>query len=156
MITVVLLSLGLMACSNTKKEKMANTDEISIEKEGSVIDWYIELKDAFVATDMSRAQVAAKKLNAILPTQGNEKLIEAANAITTSSDIEDQRAQFKIITDGLIELFRANGKEDGLYVQFCPMAFNNTGAKWLSLSEEIRNPYFGEKMLKCGKVEEEL
>jgi Cu(I)/Ag(I) efflux system membrane fusion protein len=36
------------------------------------------------------------------------------------------------------------------------MAFNNEGAYWLSDSEQIRNPYFGDKMLTCGVVKEKL
>ena len=32
------------------------------------------------------------------------------------------------------------------------MAFNNTGAYWLSNSKEIYNPYFGDMMLNCGRV----
>lgn len=31
----------------------------------------------------------------------------------------------------------------------------NEGAYWLS-DQQIRNPYFGEKMLTCGSVEEKL
>jgi hypothetical protein len=36
------------------------------------------------------------------------------------------------------------------------MAFNDQGAYWISDREEIRNPYFGDKMLTCGVVKEEL
>jgi Cu(I)/Ag(I) efflux system membrane fusion protein len=36
------------------------------------------------------------------------------------------------------------------------MAFNNSGAYWLSDNATIRNPYFGDKMLSCGSVEEKL
>ena len=32
------------------------------------------------------------------------------------------------------------------------MANDNNGADWLSSEEEIRNPYFGDKMLTCGLV----
>ena len=42
------------------------------------------------------------------------------------------------------------------YRQFCPMAFDFKGAFWLSDSEEILNPYFGEEMLTCGNVDVEL
>ncbi|MFT4674108.1 MAG: hypothetical protein ACI9R6_001009, partial [Saprospiraceae bacterium] len=34
--------------------------------------------------------------------------------------------------------------------------FNNTGGYWLSNSKEIRNPYFGSKMLKCGRIDKEF
>jgi hypothetical protein len=36
------------------------------------------------------------------------------------------------------------------------MAFDDTGATWISYSEEIKNPYFGDQMLHCGTVQEEL
>jgi Cu(I)/Ag(I) efflux system membrane fusion protein len=39
-----------------------------------------------------------------------------------------------------------------VYKEYCPMAFDNKGAYWLSESEEIRNPYFGKSMLTCGEV----
>ena len=32
------------------------------------------------------------------------------------------------------------------------MAFDNKGAYWLSEEKEIRNPYFGSKMLTCGET----
>ena len=34
------------------------------------------------------------------------------------------------------------------------MAFDNRGAQWLQNSQELRNPYFGQTMLKCGSIEE--
>ena len=43
---------------------------------------------------------------------------------------------------------------DKLFVQFCPMADNNTGAFWISREDQILNPYFGDMMLNCGSVEE--
>jgi Cu(I)/Ag(I) efflux system membrane fusion protein len=36
------------------------------------------------------------------------------------------------------------------------MAFDNKGAYWLSETEEIRNPYFGDVMLGCGETKEIL
>jgi Cu(I)/Ag(I) efflux system membrane fusion protein len=39
-----------------------------------------------------------------------------------------------------------------IYIQHCPMADSNKGADWLSKEKEIRNPYFGASMLKCGEV----
>jgi Cu(I)/Ag(I) efflux system membrane fusion protein len=34
------------------------------------------------------------------------------------------------------------------------MAEDDSGAFWLSETEEIRNPYFGDMMLKCGENRE--
>jgi len=50
----------------------------------------------------------------------------------------------------------AFGTGKTIYVQYCPMAFGNKGADWLAKEEEIRNPYFGDKMMKCGLVKREL
>ena len=43
-----------------------------------------------------------------------------------------------------------------VYYQFCPMAFNEKGAFWLSTTKEISNPYFGDQMLTCGEIKETL
>nr|MBA4168268.1 DUF3347 domain-containing protein [Chitinophagaceae bacterium] len=45
-------------------------------------------------------------------------------------------------------------KFDGqkVYYQFCPMAFKNQGAYWLSDKREIRNPYLSSKMPTCGEI----
>ena len=42
--------------------------------------------------------------------------------------------------------------QEVVYHQFCPMAFNDAGAYWLSGTADIKNPYFGKKMLTCGEV----
>jgi hypothetical protein len=36
------------------------------------------------------------------------------------------------------------------------MVNNNQGAFWLSNEKEIKNPYFGDMMLKCGSIKETL
>ena len=46
--------------------------------------------------------------------------------------------------------------KDTFYVQHCPMANDNNGADWLSKEKEIKNPYYGDKMLKCGMVSETI
>jgi hypothetical protein len=57
----------------------------------------------------------------------------------------------------MIALVKKSGVSNGeLYVEYCPMAFDDKGASWLSSSKEIRNPYFGDKMLTCGEVKETI
>jgi Cu(I)/Ag(I) efflux system membrane fusion protein len=36
------------------------------------------------------------------------------------------------------------------------MAFENKGARWLQQDEEVRNPYFGAAMFRCGEVEKQI
>jgi len=83
--------------------------------------------------------------------------IEAhANILLEKDEVEAQREQFGFISQALINALTAFGVDGTYYVQFCPMAFDNAGANWLSNEEQIRNPYFGEMMLKCGSVTNEL
>ncbi|MNG29248.1 hypothetical protein D3C84_1146450 [compost metagenome] len=57
----------------------------------------------------------------------------------------------------MVGLLKKAGMADAeLYVHYCPMAFDNKGAVWISTTKEVRNPYFGEKMLKCGEVKETI
>jgi len=39
-----------------------------------------------------------------------------------------------------------------IYLEHCPMAFNQTGANWLSNTPDIKNPYIPKKMIDCGEV----
>ena len=74
-------------------------------------------------------------------------------SIIESEDVENQRKQFGFISDALINAISAFGIEGNtLYVQHCPMALSNEGADWLAIEEQIQNPYFGDKMMKCGSV----
>ena len=57
----------------------------------------------------------------------------------------------------MIEVIQVFGAEkSGVYIQYCPMAFNDKGADWLSYDSYIRNPYFGDLMLKCGLVTDSI
>ena len=74
-----------------------------------------------------------------------------------ASDIEKQRAIYSDLSNDFIALVKKSGVSSGeLYVDYCPMALDDKGAYWLSANKEIRNPYFGDKMLKCGEIKETL
>ncbi|MEL6943487.1 MAG: DUF3347 domain-containing protein, partial [Bacteroidota bacterium] len=78
-----------------------------------------------------------------------------AENIANAQAIEVQRKQFEFVSIAIINSVTAFGtSEKAFYVQHCPMAFDNEGADWLATEEGIRNPYFGDKMMKCGIVKE--
>jgi hypothetical protein len=134
-----------------KETAAANTDNSAGKL---AIAAYIELKDALVESSIEKAQAAAAKVSEYL---GKHEVIKAQAAIITeSSDIDAHRAAFETMSVSLYDNLKAEGSATLLYKQYCPMAFNNTGAFWLSDKEEIRNPYFGDKMLKCGSVKETI
>src|SRR5699024_1673093 len=86
-----------------------------------------------------------------------EQLEKETNMLLKTNDIETLREGFVKFSNtfiGLVKTFEL--MDQTLYVLHCPMAKNNDGADWLSLSSEIQNPYFGAKMLKCGEVRDTL
>ncbi|UYQ95199.1 DUF3347 domain-containing protein [Chitinophaga horti] len=73
------------------------------------------------------------------------------------TDLEKKRASYQMVSDMLFDLIKATGlKGQTVYRQYCPMAFDDKGAYWLSDQTEIRNPYFGDEMLTCGAVTDTL
>lgn len=125
-----------------------------------VINSYLDLKDALVETDGEKAKNAASELLLALEKsnlEGKEGMEAEVKKIVETTDTEVQRASFDVLSNQMVELAKASVLTEGkLYKQYCPMAKNNEGAFWLSASNEIRNPYFGDKMLKCGSLEEEI
>ncbi|MDX1313894.1 MAG: DUF3347 domain-containing protein, partial [Eudoraea sp.] len=82
--------------------------------------------------------------------------VQLLQNISKSKDLKDQRAFFVDFNQQLVALTSQVNLNGTLYVQLCPMANNNKGAIWLSAEEEIRNPYYGDEMLTCGKIEQVL
>lgn len=88
--------------------------------------------------------------------EADEETKKALQLIMNSKNVEEQRKHFVTVTKAVENLVKGQVENGALYKQYCPMAFGNTGAYWLSDSKDIRNPYFGNKMLKCGRVDAEI
>lgn len=121
----------------------------------SLVNGYLAIKNALVKSNVSEVQSAAKALRLI--AEGDEKLESSTKKIALSSDLGQQRILFSELSNLVYTELKNNGTTElTLYKQFCPMALNNSGASWLSTSQEIENPYFGNMMLRCGSVQEVL
>jgi hypothetical protein len=162
-ITVIFFILSLaitVACTNSS-QKQDDTNQgttSSTSSAADVLTSYYELKDALVETNSSLAKEKAMNLTSALKKENNaEELIRAAEAIAGSDNIKTQRIEFEKLSAAIYTLAKASTFGDAtIYKQYCPMAFGNKGAFWLSDEKEIMNPYFGDKMLHCGKVEETI
>lgn len=133
---------------------IANNDNVN-----AIYPHYLILQEALVTEDATKAKEAALLIEeAASNLPANAVAIKtAASEILASSIIAEQRINFSPMSDALINLIKADGVSTGeFYIAHCPMAFNNQGANWLSPSKSIKNPYFGDKMLTCGTVEETL
>ncbi|WP_461532158.1 DUF3347 domain-containing protein [Sinomicrobium sp.] len=127
------------------------------EKTGTVYNYYIGVKEALVKTDAGKAQKEAKMLIAALSELDNaDKALQFAGEIEVTDDVEVQRKSFFGLSEEITSLVSGQITSGAIYKQYCPMAFNNEGAYWLSSEEAVLNPYFGDKMLKCGTVQEVL
>lgn len=133
-----------------------------------IIRAYSELKDAFVQSDAKLVDLAtgplAEFIEGASPAELKEKeskqwsatvtsLQKSLKEIKSNTEVESKRKEFETLSESLISAVEYFGNGDILiYKQYCQMAFGDKGANWLSLQKEIRNPYFGDKMLTCGEV----
>ncbi|MEO0469449.1 MAG: efflux RND transporter periplasmic adaptor subunit [Bacteroidota bacterium] len=133
---------------------------------------YMQVKDALVLSDptltQEKSRIFLEKINEpdaemlagearAFWQQQQSAIRQHAQKISQIEDVEAQREQFYFLSEALIQSLKTLGvKSEGLFIQYCPMALSDQGAEWLSREEEIRNPYFGDRMLSCGTVEGEL
>ncbi|GAB5538767.1 MAG: DUF3347 domain-containing protein [Salibacteraceae bacterium] len=146
---------------------MGNSQDTKAE---TILTGYFNLKDALVNDDNSQAKELGNTLAQSLKSfdassysdsQQNElkDIIEDATEHAEhigESDIKHQREHFKTLSKDMTDMVAITGTSMTIYEQYCPMYDNNKGGAWLSMNEEIRNPYFGDKMLTCGKVQREI
>ena len=137
----------------------------------SVVNKYYDLKNALVASNSDKTMNAAIELGKITDSFKASIQKDAANtaslapyldtviaqskaaASVKDESCEKQRLAFGPLSSAMYGLVKATGlKNAHIYQEYCPMAFNDKGAHWLSNDSEIKNPYFGKKMLECGEV----
>jgi len=152
---------------NVDKKEMAMNDIQDGEAE-TILKGYFNLKDALVNDDNAKAKTLgatlAKSFGSLDVSKYTdaqklelkdivEDAIEHAQHIS-ESDIKHQREHFKTLSKDVTDMVAITGTENTLYEQFCPMY--DKGSAWLSMSKDIKNPYYGSKMLTCGKVQKEI
>lgn len=175
-----LMGKNSMMNRSNKEDYSSHSEELSIAETSAniplaidmstgleqLLQTYFELKDALVASDFKLAHQKTLQLNKILEvelkndangTSSFNEIHKKLEASINASDIASLRKEFKPFSLDMIAIIRAaKNVPETVYVQFCPMADNNKGANWLSLNKEIENPYFGESMLRCGVIKDEI
>ncbi|MBL4592871.1 MAG: efflux RND transporter periplasmic adaptor subunit, partial [Flavobacteriales bacterium] len=163
--------------SEMKKEVLIDKSKIpeKFKKQlGKVVDSYLLLKDkltkddANIQSDVKAIQKAIKNVDMSLVMEDAHnvwmKALKSLNKdlklLSKAVNIDEQRTIFLTVSQTLsnaiqkLDIKIADNKS--LYIQFCPMANEDKGGYWLSTEKEIKNPYFGSKMLKCGEVKQEI
>ncbi|AHM59426.1 hypothetical protein D770_05815 [Flammeovirgaceae bacterium 311] len=150
----------------------SNVNAVATTNISTLTDQYLQMKEALVASNPEGASNAASAmLTSLKAWDGNEMesdqkdfyqqrssaMRDDLQQMVGNGDIVKQRDHFARISKHMTELVSAFGTGQGsLYYQYCPMAFDNKGGYWLSSSKEIRNPFYPEEMLTCGRVEKTL
>ena len=141
----------------------------------NVMTAYYQLSTALVQADTMGADMAGAALKyhldslplarTGLDSTGIEQLAGQTGNVAAEIDgmlrektgLEGRRLAFQMVSDQLYDFLTVTGvKNTKVYRHYCPMAFENRGAYWLSGKVEIVNPYFGEAMLHCGSVTDTL
>ncbi len=127
----------------------------------ALLPLYYNIKDALVSGNANLASSKASELVKALNTAeakaitGNSKdeLLKHVGKIAESKDLKSQRGNFADLSADMIVLAKKSKlSTDPIYQMYCPMK----KANWLSSSSSVKNPYFGNAMLTCGKVVDTL
>lgn len=136
-----------------------------------VFDKYFAVKDALVKTDGNTASTKAKELLTAINSVKMDKLSTEehivwmkvmkdlafdAEHIAETKETIHQRDHFTSLSKNMYALIKVSKQETPTYYQFCPMANDGKGANWLSKENTVKNPYYGNQMLTCGKVVETI
>jgi hypothetical protein len=162
MFCLALVSLGAYAQHDHSGHDQTKADQSSVmfkdAKLGAAYEHYLHVKDALVASKTEDAKKGATELQTVLKdVSGSGKALEATAKLVSAPSIGEQRKVFSALSNEMTALVKSSKLSMGtLYLEYCPMANNNEGAYWLSNEKEIKNPYFGDRMLKCGSVKEAI
>ena len=121
---------------------------------------YYSIKDALVSGNAAAAssnaeafiKTAAGLNEKTLPVENKNALVKEATRLSATKDIKQQRELFASFSNDMAAFVKVAKLPEPVYQQYCPMK----KASWLSSSKAIKNPYFGNAMLTCGKVVETI
>lgn len=138
-----------------------------------VVTAYLNVARALSRDDFEAVQTAATRLSAAvekaslrdvpLPVglawnRQQRALQRATVQLNAAQDLAQARTTLQPLTEALEAGVQAlpEGTVGTLFRAFCPMAFNDRGATWLSRDDQIRNPYFGSTMFRCGEIQAQV
>ena len=175
LLTLVVALSWFVSCGNTQaenatetglstpeqvEEETANTPALADTEfadaiTDKVFQNYLHLRSALVDSDATEASKVAAAMSTSLE-QERPAINTIARRIANSDNLAVQRAAFAELTPALEPLFTEGIRGGTFYKMHCPMAFDGKGGDWFSEIDQVRNPFYGEKMLTCGTVMETI
>jgi hypothetical protein len=162
----LLLLAGMVAA--IFNQPLFSQDAVASSSLSPILVSYYQVKDALIAGDANVAatkagemlkaindvdmkKMPAKEHSVFMPLQS--KLAFDARHISEKKVLGHQREHFAALSSNMYSLAKAvNLSPTPVYKDYCPMQ----KAYWLSADQAIRNPYYGDAMLTCGKVSETI
>jgi hypothetical protein len=136
-----------------------------------IVNNYLTLKNALTKDDTNGAAKAGKAIETAFKNADLSGLSAAQKISFTdiamdarehsehigdnAGKLEHQREHFVMLSKDINDLIKSYGAGQKLYQDFCPMYDDGKGAIWLSETKDIKNPYYGSKMLGCGSMQKE-
>lgn len=182
---MALMAMGCDSTNSTETNEAATPSPPSVVANtalDSVLTQYALVQNKLVDWDSAGAKTQAHALDSLLSKLEPEALTKVdtlvpqigellaavkgeVKSIQKETTLTEQRRSFYTLSSAMQELLVQtgyNGKK--VYIGHCPMAFNDEEeAKWLSLTNEVVNPYLGNKhpiykagMLHCGEIVDSL
>ncbi|MEM7674336.1 MAG: DUF3347 domain-containing protein [Verrucomicrobiota bacterium] len=122
---------------------------------------YFEIQMGLAKDKLDVAQKATTHLKDVLTKGPSEEeapvirtLLNITDKLSESTDIQRARQHFHVLSQEMILVVEHVGTANTTAYQMrCTMAFDHTGASWLQANDELINPYWGARMLRCGHEE---
>ena len=155
--SIIVLTMAMMVFSislfgdNSFDETM---NEITVE--------YIKIKDTLINDKTENVNENAKTIFMLTKKLDSSKVMGehkehftdiptkisvAAKELSKAKDIKAMRKAFNDLSKPMA-MWATMMKPAGINVAYCPMY----KASWLQSGKEIRNPYYGASMMKCGEI----
>lgn len=178
-LTTIIIAVGLVfsSCAGAETDSQQSTPSVTSQSTSTameastalpaadvalfheLLEIVLDLKTPLAADDLAGTDQTVDRALEVL--NGTElpwavELKKGFDAMRTATTLDSKRIPFETVSNHMIELAASHPPADGtLYVQSCPMVRGGS-ADWLSREAEIRNPYHGDRMLRCGMVKAQI
>lgn len=155
---------------DAQKPQISQHLEVPAEFQSQLVKlWeeYLSLQQALASDNLILAQQAVTHFQASISAVNAKSLLEDVHKVwkkeysnlvqilqgmSQSEDMKSIRENFSLLSDELMVLIKTFEPDEfgTVYKLHCPMVFGGKGAMWLQNDKQVRNPYFGQAMLKCA------
>ncbi len=164
--------MGVVTEKQTHLEHIAVSPEFQLELAG-VWEKYLAVGQALAADNLQDAAQAVVALETAVAavddrtltgkakevwSRERANLVKLIDSLKNSQKIDAMRVEFSPLSQqiGMLAKTFGFGEPGPIYELHCPMAFQGKGALWYQDSDQVRNPYYGAKMLTCADRVEQI